>query len=822
MTTLANSARWFDALRADLRFAGRYFGRNKLTVAIIVSVFALGIGANAALVTVIQSQVQRPAPAVPDDAQVRIWGEERRTPAARWNPRSFSYAEFQELAARRETFTDVAAWLAHDVILDSGDSTGPLGVGAHFVTQKYFATLGVGIAAGNEFPMTEDGVADMSAVMSFDMAVRLFGTPAAAVGTRILVNEVPIHVVGVAPRGFQGALRNMDRPALWIPVSARADIARVPSRWLTERAILEVFGRVAKGVSPERAANTAQLVLSRTLPDSAGRVGMARRAQILSLHAMEPGERSQELIVTFGILGFAGIVLLLITCTNVSSLMVAAAAARRHEIAVRLSLGASRGRVLRQLLTETTVLAVAGAATGLLVCWWLLMWVSGGRGNVQGNMIAPDVYTVAWTMAIALGTGIVFGLSPALHAIRGGVAHALRDSGTGASRRSRLQRGFVVAQIVFSQPLLVMLGVMLAMIGAEYRPLGKELSERLTSVTFRPLSATGAPGQRREAVDSLIPRIAAHPEVTGVVAEASWMTTRGFLVSGRDSSSPAANAPTTILVYGAAPGWFALQDIPILLGRDVAFADTAERDWPVVVGNDLARTLWGETSPIGRTMTAPGEDSIRMIVVGVYNAAQPMTVGSQEQKVFTAHGKEWRRDAILVRTRGPAEAFTPELWQLIRNAAPGLPVTRMRTLALGDAEERRTRFMISGLVGAGGALALLLASLGLYGVIALAVRQRTREIGIRIALGAKPVRVARMFLGSGVRLGVVGLAIGLPLTMLLLRLLLSNAELLAPKVNQWAIGVGIAATLLAVAAAATWVPAQRAARIDPSSTLRTE
>ena len=822
----ARGVRWMEAFAGDLRFALRYFGRNKLTVAIIVSVFALGIGANTALVTALQSQFQRPAPAVPDDGQVWILGQQRSTPTARWGYRSFTHAEVRELAAHRETFTHVAGWIAHDVILNPGDSIGARGIRAHFVTPNFFTTLGVGLVAGNG--LTQHGIhetddAKFEVVMSFAMAERLYGNPANAVGQRILVNDVSVHVVGLAPPGFQGAQRHMDRPALWIPVSARADIARVPSRWLTDSPSLEAFGRLAPGVSEKQAAASAQVVLSRTLPDSAARVGMARSAMVISLHSMAPGDETYEAILIFSLLGFVGLLLLLVTCTNVSSLMVAAAVARRHEIAVRLSLGASRARVLRQLLTETTLLAVAGGAAGLLVCWWLLKLGTGGEGTIDGDNVMPDAYTLAATMAIAIGTGIVFGLSPALHATRTGVGTALRDSGTGASRRSRLQQTFVVAQIVLSQPLLLMLGVTLSVVIAEYQPMRPEVSERVTMVTFRPLSQTGAAEHRREAVDSLPPRIAAHPEVVGVVPEASWFLSRGFATQTSDIAAAKERPYVTLTVEGAAPGWFALLNVPIVLGRDVALADTAERRWPVVIGSDLARMLWGNAHPIGQTLVSPGRrDSVDLIVVGVYDVAHATTRGNQSMRVFTAHGKEWRRDALLIRTRGAAEPFIPELRRLIRDEAPGLPISGIRTIAHRKEEERRETLAVSALVGAGGALALLLASLGLYGVIALAVRQRTREIGIRIALGAKPIRVAQMFLTSGVRLGALALLIGLPRSMVMLKLMLSQAELLAPKVNTWVIGAGVAISLLAVAAAATWIPARRASLVDPASTLRIE
>jgi hypothetical protein len=287
---------------------------------------------------------------------------------------------------------------------------------------------------------------------------------------------------------------------------------------------------------------------------------------------------------------------------------------------------------------------------------------------------------------------------------------------------------------------------------------------------------------------------------------------------------------------GAAPGWFPLVDIPILLGRDLSLGDTAAADFRVAIGSDLARAVWGNENPVGRTLaspTLPGwkQDSITMTVVGVYDASHRLpgmtwggdpTGGSKPLRVFTARGKQWRHDGILVRTRGPAAPFVAELRRFVRAEAPSLPVTSMETFQQQDERSYRDTLKNAGMACAAGMLALLLASLGLYGVIALAVRQRTREIGIRIAVGAQPIRVARMFLASGVRAGVVALALGLPLSILALKVGISQGLVLAPDVNVYLIGAVIALVLLAVASAATWLPARRAALVDPARTLRME
>jgi predicted permease len=823
-----------DSVAGDLRFAFRYFARHKATVVIIVAVLALGTGANTMIFSMFQSEFLRPAPAVPDDdAQARIWAQERATRTAPWEPREFTYTELLALAKRPEIFGEVAAWIADDIVLDGGDGSGARGLGAQFVTPNYFAALGVRLAAGQGMSRQPTGAPEFTAVMSDAIATQLYQTAANAVGRKILVNEVPVVVVGVAPVRFQGAMRNMHEPALWMPISARADIARISPRWLIDAPALSLFARLAPGASRDQATALTRHVLASTLPDSAVRVGMARTAHVQGMLELPPGDERHELMLAITAIATIGVLILLVAWMNVSSLMVAAAVGRRHEIAVRLSLGASRIRLVRQLVTESTVLALAGGTIGLLLAWWFLTYNQ--KTEIHGVDIAPDFVTFAFTLGIAVATGIVFGLSPALHATRDGVATALRDSKAGSAGRSCLQRTFVGAQIMLSQPLLVLLGTMLWLVIADYQPHAAEMSRHVIAVGLRPL-ANGAPGQRPEAVDSLVPRIAERPEVLGAVPNATGFAIRAIVAPDRQARNAADTVPTIVHMEGAAPGWFALVDVPIILGRDVSLADTNATDYPVVIGSDFARALWGDAHPIGRRLASPGvdgfgKDSIPMTVIGVFDAARALprmtwaggtAGGTPTPRVYTARGKHWLHDGILVRTRGPAESFIPELQRFVRAKAPSLPVWSMRTLAQIDAQEYRETLQVAGMAGAGGALALLLASLGLYGVVSLAVQQRTREIGIRIAVGANPARVARMFLASGVRVGAVALLLGLPLSMAALRVAMSRGFVIAPGVNAWAIGAGIAVLLLAVASAATWIPARRASHVDPSTTLRVE
>jgi putative ABC transport system permease protein len=835
----ARGARWIDELGGDLRFAFRYFARRKATVAIIVAVLALGTGANTMIFSVYRAEFLRPPQGVPDiPAHAKFYSQVRATQTGTWESSLFTVGELAEFAGRRDIFGDLTGWAIDEVVVDgqAADSADARAVDAHFVTPSYFRTLGVTLPAGQGFVSSGDAP-DMSVVMGYAMAERLYGSVAAAVGRRILVNETPMRIVGVAPERLEGAFKG-DDAMLWIPLNARSEVLRVDRRLLEQVRSLSILGRLAPGATHEQASAFAQHVVTTTLPDSATRVGMARTATVQPLLAPPPGDDGQEFIIATIAISAVGGLILLVAWMNVSSLMVASAVARRHEVAVRLSLGASRVRVLRQLVTESTLLAIAGGVLGLTLGWWIVTLVAKTNGGgIQPVDVMPDGWTLLFVVALSVVTGIIFGLSPALHATRVGVSNALRDSGTATSSRSRLQRFFVGAQIALSQPLLLLLGVILAMVVGGFTPHAPEMSKHVIAVGLRPLSKTGAPSQSVQAVDALIPRLRALPEVEGAVQDVTGFDIRRFVV--RDREGPAAQAdttPTTITLEGTAPGWFAMVEVPIMFGRDVEFADTIGAERNVIIGSDLAQRLWGSANPIGRRLGAPplqgvNTDSVTLTVVGVYDATKALPAmtwggasagGDALPRAYTAHGSAWRRDRILVRTRGPGEAYLPELNRVLRAEIPSIPVTGVKTLEQVDREGFREVIQAAMLAGTGGFMALLLASLGLYGVVSLAVQQRTREIGIRIAIGARPGAVARMFLASGVRVSAIAMLVGLPLSVAGMKIGISQGMIVGGEVNVYLIGAAIAAILLVVAAAATWVPARRASRVDPASTLRAE
>jgi hypothetical protein len=377
---------------------------------------------------------------------------------------------------------------------------------------------------------------------------------------------------------------------------------------------------------------------------------------------------------------------------------------------------------------------------------------------------------------------------------------------------------------------------MLWMLGNDVDATVPELSRHVIVVNASPVARSDAPrrSMARE-LDTLVMRIAEYPEVVRVVPEAAAFDKGWIEANGNANGSEVAEGRKVMNLLGVAPGWFSMAEVPIVLGRDVALVDTTGATAvPVVIGSDLARALWGNANPIGRAIGAPQMHSMQdsnalMRVVGVYDAkaGNPKMTGTSgagnpdDYRVYTARGSHWRSDFILARTRGLAEPVVKGLREHIRTRAPAMPIDWVQTLEEMNRDQARESLQGAGLAAGGGLVALLLASLGLYGVVSLAVPQRTREIGIRIAVGANPAGVRRMFLRSGVRLAGVAMSIGLPVTVIGFRFGQAQGVINAGA-NFWFVGAGISVVLMVVAGAATWGPAGRAARVDPAIALRAE
>jgi len=508
------------------------------------------------------------------------------------------------------------------------------------------------------------------------------------------------------------------------------------------------------------------------------------------------------------------------------------AAARRQEIAVRLSLGAARARLVRQLLTESVLLATAAGAAALSLVWLVL------RAATQFVPMLPFEIALTWpattfTFGVALAVGLAFGLAPALHGTRVTLAGALHDSGrTVAGGRNRLQRALVVAQVTFTQPLIVLLVTVLLITFGELQPQRQtEFGDRLINVQLHPPpSATAEPEELRATIRRLTERLQGTPGVEAALIDWRGASPLGYyVVHPEDRVAGASEEALRLSGERAAPGYFAALGIPLVQGRDFAPTEVAPAEprpahVDVVIGADLARRLWHGANPVGRRLWATS-DSARaartLTVVGVIDdpTADNRRVG-ERVRVYLPPDTTRLAHVLLLRTTGAASPLLPAVRSAVHEETDGM-LADVHTLAeLEHVAQRNRRLAASGLSVAG-VMALLLSAIGLYAVVAFSVGQRTREIAVRLAVGAPGGRIVRRFVADGVRLGAIGLALGLPFGLFGLRTLLA-ADNDFPALPVGPVTATTAIGAIATAVVAAWLPARRAARVDPAAALRAE
>ncbi|MBC7895801.1 MAG: ABC transporter permease, partial [Cytophagaceae bacterium] len=465
---------------------------------------------------------------------------------------------------------------------------------------------------------------------------------------------------------------------------------------------------------------------------------------------------------------------------------------------------------------ESVLLAVTAAALGVWVLW-ILLRVFGSR--IPDLQVALHWPVLGFAFGFAILVGVVFGISPSLHATRIGVSDVLKDSGTALSTRSRLQSGLVVAQIALAQPLLLMLGTLIMDMRSELARRPAPLSgDRIVELRFRG-SPRGGEASREDALRQLAERLGSLPGVVGAVPQQDFAMNADVAVHPSDRLGDRGQQERLRIRLQPAPsGYFELLEIPLVRGRGFTQAD--ERDASsLVIGREFARELWGSADPIGRRFVPVDSRGGRgLVVVGVVDD-QLAGLGTRERRVFAPMVRTTTQ--LLVRTEGPADALTATLRAFVASTAPGVSLTSVRTVAAVAASERSTLSRVVAGASTTGLIALLIGAIGLYAVVAFAVGQRTREIGIRTALGADRGQVVRMFVLRGLRLAALGLGIGLGLSIVALRVGAAvRGETLPPGTSL--LGAVIMCLVIGVALVATWLPARRAAAVDPLSSLRTE
>ncbi len=814
-----------DQLLTDFRFAARQIVRAPGFTFVVVLTLALGIGANSALYSVADALVNRPRPGVGESSSL-VWIS--ATSAERSRPMGISY----QVAARVRGEVPLLERVAtiREVPLSLATEGDAEKVSGEAVSSDYFTMLRTPFTLGRGFTAEEDVVgAARPVIVLSDYAWRTwFSADPAVIGRAVTVNGLPLTVVGVTAPRFNGADIDDKRIAAWVPSAMLATL--LPEwKWMVTDASNSNIRAMARlrstndreqvGAALQRlaatiaAADTAQPRgwTLRTFDASAGLPAGAER-EILPLAAL-------ALTVT-------GLVLL-ICCANVSNLMLARALARQREIATRLSIGASRWRIVRQLLTEALLLALIASVVGLLLATW------GTDLLLATALPLPLDLSVDWRVfavsaVLALTAAVLFGLAPALHATRGGTAEVLRHSATGGdSRRSRLQGGLVVAQVAFSLLLLTMSGLFLRSLDKAQRlDVGFDASRRVLAMSFD-LGLQRYDSTRIERfVDEILARARAIPGVEG-----ASMTTRVPLsewssagVSIGSAAGGEAVSEATVSLSIVRPEYFRTIGQPLVLGRDFSETDAATAPPVAIVSERFAREHLGG-KPLGaRISVLPKGETWRTVVGVVRDAVVQSLQAPADAGVYLPLRQRASAGTgltLLVRTsQGDAGALGPSLRDAMRAMDPALPVHRLTTMdqvrAAATAEQRNGATILAIF----GALALILAAVGLHGVMLFTVRQRTREIGIRMALGATRRAVVGIFIRRGVRLTMVGGAVGIVLALGATQLLRSLLFGVAPTDAFTFLAVSL--LFLVVALVASWLPARRAALVDPVTAMRAE
>ena len=817
-----------EATRRDLRFAARGLWRSPGFTAITVATLALGIGANTAIFSVVNAVLLRPL-AYRDPAQlVALRGV---VEVRGLNDVRNSAPEYQDFRSEIPALTDVAAaWPISINLTALGD---PERIQAAVVSSNYFQVLGTAPALGRNFTADDDqGRIGYVVIISWDLFQQRFGGDRSVIGKTVRLDDDPMTIIGVMPPGFRHPLENGASPMeVWCPV----ELGNTDPQFIGDRRarVFEVIGRLKPGATVTEAQ--AQLdALSTRLESRYPDVypaALGWRAAALPLSERVVGDVRPALLVLLGAVAFV----LLIGCANVANLMLARATGRTREIAIRTALGGDRLRLVRQLLTESLLLAALGGALGLLVA----VWGTSALGRLaalylpRAREIAIDGPVLAFTVVLILVTGIAFGLFPALQASRPDLQDVLKDSAKGSAGggRTRMRAVLVVAEVAVALVLLAGAGLLLR----SFQRLvavdpGFDPERLLTMQVWLPVPNDNAKGryftqeQRVGFYDRAVAAVRQMPGVTGAALVSrlpySGRNDARFKIEGRPVSD--AQLLPSAEVRLVSPDYFRTMAIPVLQGETMPDGVDSLSSTYAMVNRTLAEREWKGQSPIGQRIQLVGFGGPTATIVGVVNDVRQ---GAPDQPPLPEFYLSYRLVAgqemsLVVRTAGDPDALADRVVRSIRSVDPTQPVFGVKSMArlLANAEaERRFSLLLLSLFAA---IALLLSSLGIYGVMAYSTSQRRHEIGIRMALGAATPDVLRLVLQQGMRLVLLGLAIGLFGAWALSRVL--AGQLYGISARDPFTYAAVALLLGTVAFAATWLPARRATRVDPMISLRSE
>lgn len=826
----------------DFRYAFRAMRQSPLITSVAILSLAAGIGANTAIFTLLDQLLIRPMPVREPYQLIQL-----DLPGPRsgniWTARAFSYPMYQKLRDGATTLDGLAAQFSTTASFSESERSEF--VEAQLVSGNWFETIGLRTALGRAISREDDVTAGGHPVLVLTHGFwkRRFGGDAGVLGRSVLLNGQRMTVIGVAGEGFRGT--DVGNPVdVFLPVAMQKLLMTAAAFPVESPRLqfLELFGRVKHGVKLDAVREDLNRVVAPILMDEA-KVMPLRSAVVekrylekrFTLYPAANGNlsgREQIQLAMWLLTALVGGVLL-IACANVANLLLARATARRKEIAVRLALGASRWQLIRLVLAESLLLAVVGGAVGLLAAHWacdaLLAFASDAASAPVLNS-APDGRILVFTVMLSLGTGLLFGLGPALAASRADVAPALKDTAgsvAGSSASAWMRKGLIVLQVSISMLLLAAASLFLSTLDNLRKVNPGFDTENVIAFRVNPplngydLTRTNEFYRRLSEELALMPRVsstafAAEPLLTESLSQ-STVRVEGYQQGEDEDMNPATNE--------VGPGFFQTMRIPLLEGRDFTEADGAGAPPVAIVSATFARKYFKDGSALGRkigfgrTNRAP-----YIMIVGVVQDTRHLDLRKDEHKrqVYTpsAQAEHPTGRTFYLRTAATLDETAPAIRAAVRNLDGTLPITGMRTMRQQIEISLMLERLVSTLCAAFGFLATLMAAVGLYGVMAFHVSRRTREIGVRMAMGARSADVLRLVLREASMLAAAGVAIGVPLALVLSRFARSILFGIEPN-NAW-VYLGSAAMLIGVAMLASYLPARRASKVDPISALRYE
>lgn len=797
----------------DLRYGIRGLLKRPGFTVIAVITLALGIGANTAIFSVVNGVLLRPLPYAEPERLVSLWEVQTNQDHSQFSP-----AEFLDYQDQNQSFSAMAAYREMNFALTGAGE--PEQLGGLIVSANFFSLLGVEPERGRIF-QPEDGQAGAHrvAMISHNFWRQRFGGEANLIGRTLTLSGEPVTVVGVMPAGFED-----DNFQIWL------NPHRIVPDWqlhsdvdlLTQRktGYLRVLGRLKPGVTLAQAQadlNAIAARLNEQYPRATG-----HGASLSSLHEEVVGKVRPTLLILLGAVGL----ILLIACANVTSLMLARAASRYKEIAIRVALGARRWQVMRQLLLESVLLTImGGAGGGLLAVWGVQLFVASKPADLpRSAAIGLDYKVLAFTIGVSLLTGLVFGLAPALAASHPDLHSAFKDSSR-STGRFRLRQSLVVAEVTLAFVVLIGAGLLvssftrLLAVKPGFNP--EQLSTMKIGLTEERYSKAS---DKARFVKEMIARLETIPGVQGVgicddLPIGNTNSTTRITIAGREAEAANAQSPVGLHVINAR--YFDAMGIRLLKGRSFTERDDSNAPSVFVVNETMARRLWPNEDPLGKQIRYNSKDPFGEVVGVVADVKYDGVHSPDSPHLYEPYLQNpWGSLTITLRSQLDQSALVTAVQRALASLDPNLPVSHVRTMDEVMAESLATRRLALSLFALFGVLALVLTAIGIYGLLASSVAQRTREFGIRLALGATTRGVVQLIVGHGLKLVGLGIAIGMAGAFTLNRLL--SGLLFGVSATDPVTFVAVAALLTLVAFVACYIPARRATRVDPLVALRDE